>query len=482
MKYILITLLTLTGLLPATGQTRKTTTRATGTPERDRRNAVPPNIVFIYADDLGYGDLGCYGGRNSTPNLDALAKGGVRFTDFYSASPVCSPSRAALLTGRYPIRQGIHGVFFPDSYTGLDSAEVTLGETLKQAGYRTGLVGKWHLGHLEAYRPLKHGFDSYFGIPYSNDMTSVVYLRNNAVEEYKVDQRYITQRYTQEALKFIDQNRPTGQSRPGAPFFLYVAHNMPHIPIYASPEFVGKSGLGLYGDVIGELDWSVGQIMQKLRDSGLEENTVVIFSSDNGPWLVMGDDAGSAGPLREGKQTTFEGGMRVPAIAYWKGKIPAGRVNTDLTTMMDWFPTLTKLGGGRRSGRSAGAAPVPTDRPLDGEDIWPVLAGTGKRRGQQLAYYSNGKLEAFRLGDYKLKLPYPGNAGTPGQKAVAAHPLLLFNLREDVGEQTNLAEQQPDKVTELQTAMAAFVQALGKVPPGKVLRTGADNSLSKNRN
>lgn len=430
-----------------------------------------PNIIFIYADDMGYADLGCYGAKDiATPNLDALAAGGIRFTDFYSASPVCSPSRAALLTGRYPIRQGVNGVFFPESYTGLDSAEVTLAETLKGAGYRTGMVGKWHLGHLESFRPTKHGFDSYFGIPYSNDMESVVYLRNNTVEDFKVDQRYITQRYTQEALKFIDQDQRD------KPFFLYVAHNMPHIPIYASPEFVGKSGRGLYGDVIQELDWSVGQITKKLRDSGLEENTLVIFSSDNGPWLVMGEDAGSAGPLREGKQTTFEGGMRVPAIAYWKGKIPAGQTNTDLATMMDWFPTLTKLGGGR----------LPTDpdgrpRPLDGEDIWPVLTGRGKRQGQQLAYYYNGKLEAFRLGDWKLKLPYAGNAGAGSTKAVAAHPLLLINLRQDVGEQTNLAEQNPAKVDELKKAMAAFEQSLGKTPPGKVIRTPSDNSLSKNR-
>lgn len=448
------------------------------TTQAQLRSTKQPNIVFIYADDLGYGDLGCYRsagaeGKNKTPNIDALASGGVRFTDFYSASPVCSPSRAALLTGRYPIRQGITGVFFPDSYTGMNASETTLAETLKQAGYRTGMVGKWHLGHLEAYRPTRHGFDSYFGIPYSNDMTSVVYLRNNTVDDFRVDQRYITQRYTQEALTFIDQHKASDPTATAGsqPFFLYVAHNMPHIPIYASPEFVGKSGRGLYGDVIQELDWSVGQIMKKLRDSGLEENTLVIFSSDNGPWLVMDEDGGSAGPLREGKQTTFEGGMRVPAIACWKGKIPAGQTNTDLATMMDWFPTLTKLGGGK----------LPANLPIDGEDIWPVLMGTGKRKGQQLAYYSNGKLEAFRLGDWKLKLPYGGNADTPGQKALAAHPLLLFNLRQDVGEQTNLAEQNGAKVAEIKAAITAFEQSLGKLPSTKVIRTGADKSLSKNR-
>lgn len=463
MKSILTLLLTITSLY-AIGQTRK---------------PVPPNIVFIYADDLGYGDLGCYRSADAgakginTPNLDRLAAGGIRFTDFYSASPVCSPSRAALLTGRYPIRQGITGVFFPDSYTGMNAAETTLAETLKGAGYRTGMIGKWHLGHLEEFRPTRHGFDSYFGIPYSNDMASVVYLRNDTVEEFHVDQRQITQRYTQEALRFIDQNKPAGSGPAGQakPFFLYLAHNMPHIPIYASEKFIGKSGRGLYGDVVQELDWSVGAIVKKLRENGLEENTLIIFSSDNGPWLVKEEDSGSAGPLREGKQTTFEGGMRVPAIAYWKGRIPAGQINTNIATMMDWFPTLTNLGGGK----------LPANTPLDGEDIGPVLLGTGVRRGQQMAYYNNGKLEAFRLGDWKLKLPYAGNAGNPGQKAVAAHPLLLTNLRQDVGEQSNVAEQNPAKVAQLRAAMTAFERSLGKLPPAKVIRTGADASLSKNR-
>ena len=484
MKYPLIVILAVVGLFlhkPAISQTQKASNRTTGTPERvmrqsDRRNAVPPNIVFIYADDLGYGDLGCYGAKDkagvpiATPNLDRLAAGGMRFTDFYSASPVCSPSRAALLTGRYPIRQGVTGVFFPESYTGMNASETTLAETLKQAGYRTGMVGKWHLGHLEEFRPIRHGFDSYFGIPYSNDMTSVVYLRNDKVEDFHVDQRQITQRYTQEALQFIDRDKASDPAK--RPFFLYVAHNMPHIPIYASANFVGKSGRGLFGDVIQELDWSVGEIMKKLRDKGLEENTLVIFSSDNGPWLVMGEDAGSAGPLREGKQTTFEGGMRVPAIACWKGHIPAGQTNTGIATMMDWFPTLTNIGGGK----------LPTNTPLDGEDIGPVLMGLGSRKGQQMAYYNNGKLEAFRLGDWKLKLPYAGNEDNPGQKVVAAHPLLLTNLRQDIGEQTNVAEQNPAKVSEIRAAMTAFEQSLGKLPPAKVIRTVADKSLSTTRN
>lgn len=429
------------------------------------QNVKKPNIVFIYADDLGYGDLSCYGAKNIfTPNLDALAAGGVKFTSFYSASPVCSPSRAALLTGRYPIRQGINGVFFPESYTGIDQSEVTLAETLRDAGYRTGMVGKWHLGHMESYRPLQHGFQAYFGIPYSNDMSSVVYLRNNDVAEWKVDQRYTTQRYTEEALNFIDKSA-------SKPFFLYLAHNMPHIPIYASEKFVGTSKQGLYGDVVQELDWSVGEIMKKIRAKGLEENTIIIFSSDNGPWLVMGDDAGSAGPLREGKQSTFEGGMRVPAIAYWKGNLPNGLVVNEMATMMDWFPTLTKLGGGK----------LPTDRPLDGEDIYPVLTGKGKRKGDQLAYYSNGKLEAFRVGDWKMILPFAGTKSTANSRGLPAHSLLLYNLKDDVGEKNNLVDQHPEKLKEIEKVMTAFVQSLGKLPPAKVQVAGADKSLSKDR-
>lgn len=424
-----------------------------------------PNIIFIYADDLGYGDLSCYGAKNiATPNIDALASGGVKFTSFYSASPVCSPSRAALLTGRYPIRQGINGVFFPDSYTGIDASEVTIAETLKAAGYSTGIIGKWHLGHMESFRPLKHGFQYYFGIPYSNDMNSVVYMRNNEVAEWKVDQHYITQRYTDEALNFIEKNS-------NKPFFLYVAHNMPHIPIYASEKFVGSSNQGLYGDVIQELDWSVGEIVKKTRTKGVEDNTLIVFSSDNGPWLVMGEDAGSAGPLREGKQTTFEGGMRVPAVAYWKGKLPEGKIVNDMATMMDWFPTFTKLGGGK----------LPKGRAIDGEDIFPLLTGQGKRKGNQLAYYYNGKLEAFRLGDWKLKLPFAGTKSTNSQRGIEAHSTLLFFLKDDVGEQKNLAEKYPEKLNELEKAMDVFVQSLGKLPMAKLQTAGADKSLSKDR-
>jgi len=431
--------------------------------------SIPPvkktNIVFIFADDLGYGDLGCYGAKDiSTPNIDFLANQGLKFTEFYSVSPVCSPSRAALLTGRYPIRQGIHGVFFPDSFTGMDTTELTFPELLKKQGYKTGIIGKWHLGHQYGHRPLQHGFDSYFGIPYSNDMTSVVYMRDNEIVETKVDQKYITKRYTEEALKFLDQNKDK-------PFFLYIPHSMPHVPIYASEKFVGTSKRGLYGDVIQELDWSVGEVLKKLKELDLEENTLVVFTSDNGPWLVMGADAGIAGILREGKQTTFEGGMRVPALVYWKNKIKPGTVIKEMATMMDWFPTFTNLAG----------ATSPKNLVLDGEDIQNVLLGKDSRKGKELAYYYNGKLEAFRVGDWKLKLPHTGQKGHFASKEVAPHGALLFNITKDPGETHNLAEENPDKVLELQSKIAGFTKKLGTVPPGKFVHADADRTLSNQR-
>jgi len=258
-------------------------------------NSSTPNIVFIFTDDLGYGDIGCFGATDiKTPHIDRIANEGIKFTSFLSASPVCSPSRAGLLTGRMPQRMGINAVFFPESFTGMDPGEITFAEILKEKGYRTAAVGKWHLGHMERFLPLNQGFDQYFGIPYSNDMESVVYLRDNEVESFEVDQTYTTQKYTEEALTFIDKAS-------ASPFLLYLAHNQPHVPIYASPDFRGKSERGLYGDVIQEIDWSVGQVLAKLEEKGILENTMIVFSSDNGPWLVMEDHGGSAGPLREGK-------------------------------------------------------------------------------------------------------------------------------------------------------------------------------------
>jgi arylsulfatase A-like enzyme len=237
-----------------------------------------PNIIFILADDLGYGDIGAYGATAiATPNIDRMAAQGAMFNEFYSVSPVCTPARAALLTGRYPIRQGIHEVFYPESFQGMDPTEVTVAEVLKDAGYRTGLVGKWHLGHHSQFMPWNQGFDEFFGLPYSNDMGGMYYFRNKEINFEEIDQRYLTQTYTQEAIEFIDRNQQQ-------PFFLYLAHNMPHVPIYASPEFEGKSAGGLYGDVIEEIDWSVGKILQRLDELQIADNTLVIFTSDNGPW------------------------------------------------------------------------------------------------------------------------------------------------------------------------------------------------------
>nr|WP_299342853.1 sulfatase [Allomuricauda sp.] len=419
-----------------------------------------PNIVFIFADDLGYGDLGCFGATDiKTPNIDRLAKEGIKFTDFYSASSVCSPSRAALLTGRYPQRMGINNVFFPESFTGMPQSEITMAELLKEKDYSTGIIGKWHLGHREKFLPLQQGFDYYFGIPYSNDMSSVVYMRGNKVVDYYVDQRETTKTYTREALNFIEKNK-------NSPFFLYVAHNMPHVPIHASKDFRNKSQRGLYGDVIEELDWSVGSILTKLESFGLLENTLVIFSSDNGPWLVMEEHGGSAGILKEGKQFTFEGGMRVPTVAMWKKRIKPRTVYSGLATQMDWFPTFAHLLG----------ISLPDDRPIDGSDISKVLFQHGKREGDAFLFLDGSRLQGFRKGMWKIKKPYRGTRGSPWQKAVAAHDTLLFDLRKDPGETKNLYLEKKSFTRELFSKMEQAYQQLGPLPESLIVTTGKDNS------
>ncbi|KAA6438262.1 sulfatase [Dyadobacter flavalbus] len=419
-----------------------------------------PNIVVILADDLGYGDIGAFGATDiRTPNIDNLAAKGLKLTSFYSASPVCSPTRAALITGRYPKRMGIEHVFFPESFTGIPSDEVTIAEALKGNGYKTAIFGKWHLGHHRQFLPLQNGFDEYYGIPYSNDMQGVVYLRGNEVDSMKVNQKYITRTYTKEATRFIAQNK-------NQPFFLYVTHNMPHVPLYASPEFEGKSKRGLYGDVIEELDWSVGEIVKSIKANGLEENTLVIFTSDNGPWLIFDVEGGSAGPLRQGKGTTFEGGQRVPTLAYWPGKIKAGSVYDDLATQLDLYPTIISLTGSQKT---------QTQKQLDGEDISPVLFGTGKRKGTEFAYYSNGIIEAFRKGDWKLRLPQ-ADIRQNDVVLVPATDTLLFNLRTDAGEKNNLVKTNPEKIKELLAAWKAYEKNIGETPTALVQRMPADNS------
>lgn len=420
----------------------------------------PPNIVFIFADDLGYGDISSFGSETiHTPNIDTLASEGIKFTDFYAASSVCSPSRAALLTGRYPARMGIKHVFYADSHDGMPESEITIAEQLKAAGYATGMVGKWHLGHLDRYMPWNQGFDEFFGVPYSNDMKNFFFYENQKIIDEPIDQRYLTQRYTTKALDFIDRNR-------NQPFFLYLAHSMPHVPIYASPEFEGKSAGGLYGDVVEELDWSTGQVMAKLDELGLADNTLVIFSSDNGPWLMMHEHGGSAGPLRDGKGVTFEGGQRVPTVARWPAAITAGREYTVTASMMDWFPTFSALAG----------LPLPDDRIIDGQDISQAILGNGDPEHSRF-YYLNAMSSqpvAFRDGDWKLKLPrrgYPQFFDRALRIGLYSHDTLLFNLADDPGEQHNLAEQFPDKIATMTQALEQFEQSLqSEQPPALHMR------------
>ena len=422
-----------------------------------------PNIVYIFADDLGYGDLSCYGAKDiNTPNIDQIAKQGIKFTEFYSASSVCSPSRAALLTGRYPQRMGINTVFFSESFTGIPDKEITIPEILKEKGYATGIVGKWHLGHHSKYLPLQHGFDEYFGIPYSNDMESVVYMRGNEVESYKVKQQYITKTYTKEAQKFITKNKDNS-------FFLYIAHSMPHVPLYASEEFIGTSKRGLYGDVVQELDWSVGQILKSLREHGILENTLIVFSSDNGPWLAMKEDGGSAGDLREGKTFTFDGGMKVPTVAMWKNRIPQGIINTEVASQMDWFPTIANITG----------SSIPKGLVIDGLDISKVLTDKGNRKNSDLLFLDGKQLQGYRSGQWKVKLPYKGFRGNKWKQLVKAHDTLLFNLNTDPGEKNNLFEKYPEKAKEILKEMIEKYQDMGKLPPSLITKAQADQSHFK---
>jgi len=422
-----------------------------------------PNIVYIFADDLGYGDLSCYVAKDiNTPNIDQIAKQGIKFTEFYSASSVCSPSRAALLTGRYPQRMGINTVFFPESFTGIPDTEITIPEILKEKGYATGIVGKWHLGHHYQYLPLQQGFDEYFGIPYSNDMESVVYMRGNEVESYKVKQQYITKTYTKEAQKFITKNKDNS-------FFLYIAHSMPHVPLYASEEFIGTSKRGLYGDVVQELDWSVGQILKSLREHGILENTLIVFSSDNGPWLAMKEDGGSAGDLREGKTFTFDGGMKVPTVAMWKNRIPQGIINNEVASQMDWFPTIANITG----------SSIPKGLVIDGLDISKVLTDKGNRKNSDLLFLDGKQLQGYRSGQWKVKLPYKGFRGNKWKQFVKAHDTLLFNLNTDPGEKNNLFEKYPEKAKEILKEMIEKYQDMGKLPPSLITKAQADQSHFK---
>ncbi len=413
-----------------------------------------PNIVIVFTDDLGYGDLACFGHPTiATPNLDRMAAEGQKWTNFYVAACVCTPSRAGLMTGRLPVRSGMTSaerrVLFSDSAGGIPASEVTLPEALKTAGYATGIVGKWHLGHLPRYLPTNNGFDSYFGIPYSNDMDriegspktatrdpkvayfNVPLMRDTKVVERPADQHTITKRYTEEAVKFIEEHKST-------PFFLYLAHNMPHVPLFRSERFEGVSLRGRFGDVIEEIDWSVGQVLETLRKNGLAENTMVVFTSDNGPWLRFDVQGGSAGLLRDGKGSTWEGGMREPTIAWWPGKIAAGSVVRDLGSTLDLYVTAITLAGGA----------VPTDRVIDGYDIRPALFGDGPSPRNVMFYYRGTELYAVRKGQFKAHFVTEDAYGEDRHKA-RHDPPLLYHLGRDPGESVEIGTHYPEVIDEI---------------------------------
>ena len=433
--------------------------------EKDNKE-ISPNIVFIFADDLGYGDLSSYGASDiNTPNIDFIGKNGIKFTDFYSVSSVCTPSRAGMLTGRYPQRFGLNGVLFPDSHTGLPSSEYTIAELLRDSGYKTGMVGKWHLGHKYEFLPLQQGFDFFYGIPYSNDMASTVYFAGNDVVDYYPDQSQMTKKLTEEAVKYIDRNKENN-------FYLYVAHPMPHVPIYVSEKFRGSSDRGLYGDVIQELDWSVGEIIKRLEELNILDETLVIFSSDNGPWLTMRDMGGSAGELRNGKMYTFEGGMRVPTLAMMKGLIPEGIESNEIISQLDWMPTFASLT----------RTEILKEIVIDGDDITEILKGNSFDYERDYLFFDYEKLEAYRRGDWKVKLPYEGWPGSWYKSPIDSHDTLLFNLRKDPGEKNNIFDSNREMAKSLIDLMNVKYKEMGKLPESIVIRSDADESHLKELN
>jgi len=417
----------------------------------------PPNFVVLFADDLGYGDLGCYGHPNiRTPNLDRMAAEGIRMTSFYAAAS-CSPARALLLTGRYPHRTGIYNVLGPGRTDGIRPSEITLAEALKTRGYRTAAFGKWHLGHsAAAQRPLANGFDEYFGLLYSNDMIRPwvqtdaplrLWDQEAPLGESPVDQDRLTVRYTERAVRFIDEAKDE-------PFFLYLPYSMVHLPIHTADEFRGQSRAGLYGDVVQAIDWSVGEILRALREAGVEENTLVMFTSDNGPWLGLPDrmlqngnepwHAGSPGLLRGWKGNTYEGGVRVPFIARWPGRIPAGQISSGMGSILDIFATITRLAG----------AELPADLAIDGVDLMAHLDGRSPSPRRELFHFRRRGIEAIRVGPWKLRVAHHMRDGLDPD---LPPPPELFHLDLDPSERFNRAEEFPEKVEALSARMEAFL-------------------------
>ena len=449
-----------------------------------------PNIIIIFADDQGYGDLGTYGAIGyTTPHLDKLAAEGIRFTNFYSAQAVCSASRAGLLTGCYPNRINIHGALMPWSKNGLHENEITIAEMLKPKGYATAIFGKWHLGHQKKFLPLQHGFDEYFGLPYSNDMWPVNFDGtpntdttswkarypilplidgNEKIGEIKTfeDQATLTTRYTERAVQFIEKNK-------NQPFFLYMPHSMPHVPLGVSNKFKGKSKQGMYGDVIMEIDWSVGRIVEALETNGLSDNTLIIYVSDNGPWLNFGNHAGSTGGLREGKGTSFEGGQLVPAIMKWPDKIAANQTKNTLMSTIDILPTIAEITG----------TPLPEHK-IDGINMLPVLLGDNVNpRDHFFYYYGVNNLEAVRKGHWKLIFPHkhrsyighePGNDGWPGSTHTDSISLELYSLRRDPGERYNVIDRHPDIVEQLKILGEKAREDMGDAITGREGKNNRD--------
>lgn len=436
-----------------------------------------PNIVLIFADDQGYADLGCYGAEGfETPNIDRLAAEGARFTDFYVAQPVCSASRAALLTGCYSNRVGILGALGPKSRHGINADELTLAELLQDEGYTTAIFGKWHLGHHPQFLPTQHGFDEYFGLPYSNDMwpyhperpggfPPLPLIQSTEAIETNPDQTQLTTWYTERAVDFIERNHKQ-------PFFVYVPHSMPHVPLFVSDKHDGQTKRGLFGDVITEIDWSVGQIMDALRRTKVDDNTLVIYTSDNGPWLSYGDHAGLATPLREGKGTTFDGGVREPMVCRWPGHIPQGHVCSEPAMTIDILPTIAGITG----------AELPEERIIDGQDIWPLMAGNaGAKSPHEALYFYWGKhLQAVRSGPWKLHLPHSyrtlngrpgGQGGIPAKYEQAEIGQSLFNLVEDIGETQDVSQDHPDV---MQHMLELVERARADLGDSAAKRTGAN--------
>lgn len=428
-----------------------------------------PNVIIIFTDDQGYQDLGCYGSPDiKTPHLDKMAQNGIRLTNFYAAQAVCSASRAGLLTGCYPNRIGIHGAFMPDSKQGLNLSEMTLAEMLKANGYRTGIFGKWHLGDNPKFMPNNQGFDEFFGIPYSNDMwpyhpqqgihfnfDPLPLFDNETVIETLSDQSSLTTEITERSIDFITKNKDK-------PFFLYIAHPQPHVPLFVSDKFKGRSERGLYGDVIMEIDWSVGQILEALKKNNIDKNTLVIFTSDNGPWLNYGDHAGSAYPLREGKGTALEGGQREPCIIYYPNKIKSGRT-IDIPMMnIDIMPTIAEITGSSLPNKT-----------IDGKSVWNIWNGSSQVSPQEayFFYYHINELHGVRYKNWKMYFPhrYRTLNGRPGGKGGipvdyeynTIDQIELYDLSNDISETTDVADKNPEVVKKIESISDKMRKKLG---------------------